>query len=393
MEAWRAGRDLNGWRYSDAMTSASRLECEDASTTQFKKGYPAFTRISSELLDHAKALLRLFASESPLMVPIRPTDAHKLRYVVGDASAEGFSIATQYPDLTLKTRDGLWEDEFAEGGSNLREAMNFCNHLLQEIRADEHDGCVIWAATDNDVWSHVWHKGMSTTKHLFNMAVDLRIEAQAHEVYLNVFHISGDRMIATGIDGRSRGNLDAGVSLGYDMRKFIPLNKGAFELAGPLLETWCRSWMRDDFIPPLEPIHWFWKGHKPGVHVWAPPPAAALIALKQLAKSRQKRPHHVTHVFLCQRLLWQEEWSRRFQKETDVWFMLHPGTFWPHHLFEPLLVGISFPMSNREQGPWLVRQKRDQVVDVGLALSKMSKTCHFQVGDYLRKLWAHPWDI
>ena len=84
-----------------------------------------------------------------------------------------------------------------------------------------------------------------------------------------------------------------------------------------------------------------------------PPPVAALVALKQLAKSRQKRPHQVAHVFMCQRFVWQEEWRRRFEKEMELWFILHPGTFWPHHLLEPLIVGISFPMKNRkQQGPY-----------------------------------------
>ena len=197
-------------------------------------------------------------------------------------------------------------------------------------------------------------------------------------------------MIATRIDGRSRGNLDAGVSLGFDLRDFLPLNKGAFELARPSLENWCRSWMGNDYSPPLEPIQWFWEGHKPGIHVWAPPPSAALIALKQLARARHKRPHFVANVFLCQRLLWQEEWRRRFEKEMDVWFILHSGTFWPHSLFEPLLVGISFPMKNREQGPWLVRQQRE-VVEIGRTLCQVSKTCHLLVGHHLRQLWADPW--
>ncbi len=43
-------------------------------------------------------------------------------------------------------------------------------------------------------------------------------------------------MIATGIDGESRGNEEAGVSSGYDIRPFIPVYRGAFELGGPALE-------------------------------------------------------------------------------------------------------------------------------------------------------------
>lgn len=393
VEAWRYGRDVDGWRLSELMADAATMDRKELPPVEFKKGYPSVTSITSELIDHVEALLCLFSSDTPLMVPLRPSEAHKLRYIVGDASAEGFSIVTQYPDMKLTSRDGMWDEVFAEGGSNLREAQNFANHCLNEIRSGMHDGCSLWAATDNAVWSAVWHKGMSSVKHLFKLAVDLRVECQNHEVYFNLFHISGDRMIATGIDGRSRGDFDAGVSLGNDIRQYIPLDRGAFDLEGPRLTSWLKGWMGSDFSPPLEPVGWFREGHKPGIHIWAPPPAAALVSLKQLARSRHKRPETVTHVFVCQRLLWQERWRRRFEKEMDVWFFLHPGTYWPHDLFEPLLVGISFPMLRREQGPWLVRQQRDQVVDVGRTLSEMSKTCHFQVGNYLCQYWKDPWKI
>ena len=103
----------------------------------------------------------------------------------------------------------------------------------------------------------------------------------------------------------------------------------------------------------------------------------------------------MTHVFLCQRFLWQEEWRRRFEKEMDIWFMVHTGIFWSHSLLEPLLVGISFPMRkwnhpDAPYGPWLVRQQREEVAKIGLSLSKLSKSCHYLVSDYLRKLWVDP---
>ena len=108
---------------------------------------------------------------------------------------------------------------------------------------------------------------MSTAKHLFRLALNLRVECQKHEVFLHVFRISCERMIATGVDGRSQGDFDAGVSLGHDIRNFIPLDKGAFEIEGRCLAGWVRSWMGSDYSPPLEPIGWFWKGHKPGTHL------------------------------------------------------------------------------------------------------------------------------
>ena len=149
--------------------------------------------------------------------------------------------------------------------------------------------------------------------------------------------------------------------------------------------------MRSDYAPPLSNEAWFWEGHHPGVHIWAPPPAAALMVLSQLSLARQKRPGTTTHIFVCPRLLWQEEWRAWFEKEVDVWFILHPGLAWYHDLFEPLLIGIAFPLSRNR--PWLVRQLREEVVEVGRALSETSKTCHIQVGNYLRQLWLRPRDL
>ena len=163
------------------MESAAMLEYSDPQSLEppydLPGEYPLETKVTLELLLHAEALQELFGQEQPLMTPIRPTDKRKLRYYVGDASREGFGGATQYPRGDLVTREGLWDSEFAEGGSNLWEAQNQVNHLLQEIRAGEHDGCEIWAATDNSVWSAVWTKGMSNARHLFYLVLALKQEA------------------------------------------------------------------------------------------------------------------------------------------------------------------------------------------------------------------------
>ena len=395
IEGFRSDRDSLGWRVEDSIESAAILEYSDPrsleSPFESPGEYPLETKVTSELLLHAEALQELFTGEQPLMTPIRPTDKRKLRYYIGDASREGFGGATQYPNQELVTREGLWVSDFAEGGSNLREAQNQVNHLLHEIRAGEHDGYEIWAATDNSVWSAVWTKGMSNARHLFYLVLALKQEARKHEVYINCFHISGDRMIASGVDGLSRGNYDAGISLGFDVRQFMPLNITAWDVAGNVLAKWCKDWMGNDFAPPLSPEGWFDNGHLPGVHLWTPPPAAALIALKELSRSRHKRPSEVTHVVMIPRLLWDEEWRSRFEKEVDFWFILHNGSLWPHSAFEPLLVGISFPiLPPSSPYPWQVKQERKRVVDLGRAMSKMSQSSDLRVGHYLRQLWLSP---
>lgn len=136
--------------------------------------YPVHTSINPELLLHAKALQTLFDMEKPLMVPVRPTDKGKLQFFVGDDSQEGFGVATQFSDGMVTSQEGLWGPKFAKGGLNLRKAQNQANHLLQEIQMGKHDGCKIWAATDNAVWSAVWNKGFSSARHLFDLILTLK---------------------------------------------------------------------------------------------------------------------------------------------------------------------------------------------------------------------------
>ena len=166
------------------MEAAARLELDDTVTADCAVDYPVETRITSEMLMHVEALRSLFAADTPHAVPIRPTDKGKIRYYIGDASAEGFGSGMQYPDSVLDGRVGLWEAGYASGGSNLREGTNMANHLLQDIKAGKHDGCEVWCFTDNSVWSYVWTKGLSTAKHLFYLVLELRIAARKHEVYI-----------------------------------------------------------------------------------------------------------------------------------------------------------------------------------------------------------------
>ena len=155
----------------------------------------------------------------------------------------------------------------------------------------------------------------------------------------------------------------------------MPLNVSAWDVAGNVLGDWCKSWMGKDIVPPLTPSGWFEDGHRPGVHLWTPPPGAVLIALKELARSRHKRPLEVTHVVMILRLLWDEEQRSHFEKEMDFWFILHNSALWPHFTFEPLLVEISFPiLPPTSPFPWQVKQEWTRMVDLGRALSHMSKT-------------------
>ena len=91
----------------------------------------------------------------------------------------------------------------------------------------------MWVGTDNAVWSAVFNKGISYLNHIFNIALDLKVTCPEHGVYLHVYHMSGSRMITTGLDGRSRGDLDAGVSIRHGMRQHLPWIGGPLIWQGP----------------------------------------------------------------------------------------------------------------------------------------------------------------
>ena len=55
------------------------------------------------------------------------------------------------------------------------------------------------------------------------------------------------------------------------------------------------------------------------------------------------------------------------------------------------MVGISFPiLSPSSSYPWQVKQEWKRVVDMGRALSEMSKSSDFRVWHHLCKLWLVP---
>lgn len=53
------------------------------------------------------------------------------------------------------------------------------------------------------------------------ITLSLKLESMKHEVYLQICHISGDRM-SHGVDGWSWGDIDSGVSMGYDLQGYPP---------------------------------------------------------------------------------------------------------------------------------------------------------------------------
>jgi hypothetical protein len=71
-------------------------------------------------------------------------------------------------------------------------------------------GRELWLATDNSTAAAAYHHGASTSRALHDLVTELRLLALRGICVVNIFHISGTRMIEVGVDALSRGELHLG---------------------------------------------------------------------------------------------------------------------------------------------------------------------------------------
>jgi len=100
---------------------------------------------------------------------------------------------------------------------------------------------------------------------------------------LNLIHISGTRMIKSGIDGLSRGDKAEGIALGKDILKYVPLNLSPFDRS-PFLRDWVMDWWDTGYGALIEMTSedWYDKTMNAGNFLWNVPPATGEVVLTQL---------------------------------------------------------------------------------------------------------------
>ena len=184
-----------------------------------------------------------------------------------------------------------------------------------------------------------------------------------------------------------------------ELLSFVPLHLSALD-RHPELLRWLEDLTSQSELEVLTPTDWFSRGQdhygnlvnsdglwvpkiRPGLLVWAPPPAAAETALEELRLARMKR-HQSTHIFLCPRLL-EPKWRSHLHKSADLVLEIPVGTsFWPSNMFEPLILAFYFPyLSHR---PWELKGT-PSLVELGRRLRPLWKTDQQSAGTILRKFW------
>jgi hypothetical protein len=116
--------------------------------------------------------------------------------------------------------------------------------------------------------------------------------------------------------------------------------------------------------------------------VWAPPPAAAVVAIEELRKACIKRQNSL-HLVIIPCLLTQE-WLRQLYKVSDLVVIIPPCTsFWPSAMLEPLVIGLIFPFARI--APWQVRGT-PKMLSMGRQMRGVFEEEELAGRDVLRKL-------
>ena len=393
IDSWRPGRDCDGWkirgpgkrkRSPSPQPPTQRLEeggemepllWEPKFGTDWEDAAqePAYGLPVPRLGRDVQSLLALTGSVAPPKRRVRMTGQVRVLYGFGDASKQGFGASIEMPDKSIHWRFGQWrlDDEpylgpdlsrgepAWEGGShrkekssNYRELRNLVEALEDALDKGLLDGREIFMFTDNSTAESAFFKGTSSSELLFDLVLRLRKIEMTGRCVLHVIHVAGTRMIWQGTDGLSRGDRNAGVMAGESMLSFVPLHMAVHERSpDPVawFQSWCGETMSSLPIRILSPNDWPTVLGTRGTYLWAPPPAAADIAVEYMARAIHKRSNS-THVFLCPRLQ-TARWFRMLLKATDLVLRIPPGTpVWSLDQHEPLILAISFPLSRDK--PW-----------------------------------------
>jgi hypothetical protein len=224
------------------------------------------------------------------------------------------------------------------------------------------NGCELFLFTDNFVAECGYYNGGSNrSKELDDLVHRLWKLQMGGEFTLHVYHISGTRMIESGIDGLSRGDKSEGIAKGISTLKFVPIHLNGMERSPKLLD-WIKSVWDTDKLGKLHlmtPEDWFLRVMDVGNFLWMVAPGAGETAVEQLCFHIHGRPE-THHIFVIPRLC-TCSWRKQLLKACDLVLTIQPKyEFWTANMHEPLIIGIYFPLlppQNRFK-PWQLKHTK-----------------------------------
>jgi hypothetical protein len=361
IDNWRPFRDADGWKLTEAQIRLAMEEDEGFENEQANKEEPGpMVKAVPRLLSDVRALNVLTASLAPPKVVKRRKKAGTVCYGFGDASGKGFGSSVEVNGIHY-SEYGTWSPEIEGKHSNYKELRNLVNAVVNCYEAGLLKDAELFLFTDNFVAECAFYNGGSNKNKDLNELVFKLWQLQMHvDFTMHVFHVSGTRMIASGIDGLSRGDKLEGVTRGEAMVKFVPIHMDPLSRS-PLLRKWVESWWDDGYGPLkwMTPADWFNDSMTNGNFLWNVPPAAAQTAIEQLCTHVHGRPHSC-HIVLLPRLC-TSLWRKQAGKVCDLILHVQPGEeFWGEKMYEPLLIMFYFPLLpyHRRFKPWQLKGTR-----------------------------------
>lgn len=263
---------------------------------------PARVKAAARLAWDLEALQELFKGNTPTKRRARPGKTAVATYGFGDASGKGFGSSLVIRGH-LHYRHGQWSDRVEEESSNYRELSNLVLAMEEAVEQGHLRDCELFLFTDNSTAEGAYYRGTSPSRLLFDLVLRLRVLQVRTELVVHVIHVAGTRMIEVGVDGLLRGLTHEGIMSGRNMLEFMPLHLTALERSLEL-EGWIKSWANESGgdYQVITPTDWFCLGQTRNHCIWAPPPAAADVAVELLGKAKHKRPK-LEHIFICPRLI------------------------------------------------------------------------------------------
>jgi len=376
-DRWRCER----WDRDDEEKPTS----SDGALGILEKEAPREVRFVNGSKDCLEALVELTESAKPPLRRIRGGQPVSLVYGFGDASGSGFGSAIQLANGDIFYRSGLWSGPIAqESSSNYRELRNLVEAVEHAGKLNLLKGCQLMLFTDNTTAERAFHKGGSASPLLHKLILRLRKLELSLGIELMVVHVSGKQMIESGVDGISRGDMNAGMMAGQSVYAFIPLHLSAEERS-PKLANWIKGWAGKG-TKILNSNQWPDVQAAKGTYVWIPPPAAADAVVDWLGESIHKRSSSV-HIVAIPRLM-TARWRKTLGKIGDLQVEIPCGIdVWPTEMLEPLVLVVSLPLSKfcSETGTWRFKNS-PRICELETTLPLMWKNNFEAVGDSLRKL-------